>query len=88
MDPEKIEANASGESTPPIPPPNSTPQPLVSAEMTEKLSSMASDPRVGKYLGRATKVVVACAISGSILLVVAILAVVNLLDQVTSAIHP
>ncbi len=84
MDPEQTLPPASGE---PIPQAPAAPQ-VAQPSQTERISSMASDPRISKYLGKATKVVVACAVSGSILLVVAILAVVNLLNQVTSAIHP
>jgi len=61
---------------------------VINSEMTDKLVGFVSNPKVSKYLGNATKVVMACAVTGCILLVVAILAVVNLLNSVTSAIHP
>ena len=59
---------------------------LANSELTDKLGSMIQNPQVSRYLGKATKIVAACAISGCILLVIAILAVVNLFNQITSQI--
>ncbi|MFA6212143.1 MAG: hypothetical protein WCT03_03620 [Candidatus Obscuribacterales bacterium] len=57
---------------------------LANSELTDKLSGVLQNPQVSRYLGKATKIVAACAISGCILLVIAILAVVNLFNQITS----
>ena len=59
---------------------------LANSELSNKLGSLAQNPQVTKYLGKATKIVAACAISGCVLLVIAILAVVNLFNQITSQI--
>ncbi|CAN5386485.1 hypothetical protein BH11CYA1_BH11CYA1_21860 [soil metagenome] len=59
---------------------------LANSELTNKLSGLAQNPQVSKYLGKATKIIAACAISGCILLVIAIMAVVNLFNQITSQI--
>jgi hypothetical protein len=59
---------------------------LANSELTDKLSGALQNPQVSLYLGKATKVVVACAISGCILLVIAIFAVVNVLTMITSQI--
>jgi hypothetical protein len=54
---------------------------LANSELSDKLSGVLQNPQVSRYLGKATKVVVACAISGCILLLIAILAVVNVLTH-------
>jgi hypothetical protein len=59
---------------------------LANSELTDKLSGALQNPQVSRYLGKATKVVVACAISGCILLMIAIFAVVNVLTMITSQI--
>lgn len=59
---------------------------LANSELTDKLSGVLQNPQVSRYLGKATKVVVACAISGCILLLIAIFAVVNVLNMITSQI--
>ncbi len=59
---------------------------LANSELTDKLSGALQNPQVSRYLGKATKVVVACAISGCILLLIAIFAVVNVLTMITSQI--
>ena len=59
---------------------------LANSELTDKLSGVMQNPQVSRYLGKATKVVVACAISGCILLLIAIFAVVNVLTMITSQI--
>lgn len=59
---------------------------LANSGLTDKLGGVMQNPQVSRYLGKATKIVAACAISGCILLVIAILAVVNLFNQITSQI--
>jgi len=59
---------------------------LANSELSDKLSGALQNPQVSRYLGKATKVVVACAISGCILLLIAIFAVVNVLTMITSQI--
>lgn len=61
---------------------------LASLQFDPKLSGIMHNPKVTGYLGKATKVVAFCAISGCILLVIAIFAVTNLMNQISSAIHP
>lgn len=59
---------------------------LANSELSDKLGGVLQNPQVSRYLGKATKVVVACAISGCILLLIAIFAVVNVLTMITSQI--
>jgi hypothetical protein len=59
---------------------------LANSGLTDKIGGVMQNPQVSRYLGKATKIVAACAISGCILLVIAILAVVNLFNQITSQI--
>ena len=73
--------------TPPVAPDYSH-DVLQNMQFPNKLSGLAKDPKITGYMGKATKLVAACAISGCLLLIVAIFAAVNLLNQVTSAIHP
>lgn len=50
----------------------------------DQLGRLIQHPMVNKYLGKATKIVAVCAISGCILMVVAITAVCNLFNQILS----
>lgn len=54
------------------------------APSVEQLGQLLKHPMVNKYLGKATKIVAVCAISGCILMVVAITAVCNLFNQILS----
>ncbi|MDP3507305.1 MAG: hypothetical protein Q8T09_04900 [Candidatus Melainabacteria bacterium] len=91
MEPNSEPPNTSSTNTEPVNPstdpkvlyPNDV---LANSGLTDKLGGVMQNPQVSRYLGKATKIVAACAISGCILLVIAILAVVNLFNQITSQI--
>jgi hypothetical protein len=86
MDPEKIESANSPAPQHAAPGPVENPNRDVLASLP--IGDLMHNPKVTGYLGKATKVVALCAISGCILLVIAIFAVVNTLSQITNAIHP